>query len=97
MVLGNVTAVVAGTCMVIPAASFHRPATLQAVAEERCTAVYSGPFHVHRRRNRFPDSRSFVSTHFERGIMAGSPCPIEVMKKVVEQMHCREITIAYLV
>ena len=94
MVLGNVTAVVAGACMVIPAASFDPLATLQAVAEERCTALYGVPsmFIAELEHPRFPE---FRLDSLRTGIMAGSPCPIEVMKKVVEQMHCREITIAY--
>jgi len=94
MVLGNLTAVVAGACMVIPAPSFDPLATLQAVAEERCTALYGVPsmFIAELEHPRFPE---FRLDSLRTGIMAGSPCPIEVMKKVVEQMHCREITIAY--
>jgi fatty-acyl-CoA synthase len=94
MVLGNMTAVLAGATMVIPAASFDPLATLQTVAEERCTALYGVPsmFIAELEHPRFPE---FRLDSLRTGIMAGSPCPIEVMKKVVDQMHCREMTIAY--
>jgi fatty-acyl-CoA synthase len=94
MVLGNMTAVVAGACIVIPAPSFDPLATLQTAAEERCTALYGVPsmFIAELEHPRFPE---FRLDSLRTGIMAGSPCPIEVMKQVVEKMHCREITIAY--
>lgn len=94
MVLGNMTAVLAGAAMVIPAPAFDPLATLQTVAEERCTALYGVPsmFIAELEHPRFAEYRL---DSLRTGIMAGSPCPIEVMKKVVDQMHCREMTIAY--
>ncbi len=94
MVMGNMAAVVGGAAMVIPAPQFDPLATLETVEQERCTALYGVPTMFiaeldHPEFNRF-DLRSLRT-----GIMAGSPCPTEVMKRVVEQMHCREMTIAY--
>jgi fatty-acyl-CoA synthase len=94
MVLGNMTAVVAGAAMVIPAPQFDPLATLEAVEEERCTAVYGVPT-MFIAELEHPEFSRFDLRSLRTGIMAGSPCPIEVMKRVVERMHCREITIAY--
>ena len=94
MVLGNMVCILAGAAMVVPAEYFDALATLEAVEEEHCTALYGVPTMFiaeleHSEFSRF-DLRSLRT-----GIMAGAPCPIEVMKRVVEDMHCREITIAY--
>jgi fatty-acyl-CoA synthase len=94
MVLGNMTAVVAGAAMVIPARHFDPLATLEAVEQERCTAVYGVPTMFIAELDH-PEFSRFDLRSLRTGIMAGSPCPIEVMKRVVERMHCREITIAY--
>lgn len=93
-VLSNMACVVTGATMVAPAPYFDADATLQAVADERCTALHGVPTMFiseleHPQRDQF-DLRSLRT-----GIMAGSPCPIEVMKRVVTQMHCGEMTIAY--
>jgi fatty-acyl-CoA synthase len=94
MVLGNMVSVVAGAAMVIPAAYFDSLATLEAVAEERCTALYGVPtmFIAQLEHPRFEE---FDLSSLRTGIMAGSPCPLELMKQVVDRMNCRELTIAY--
>ena len=94
MVLGNMTAVVAGAAMVIPAPFFDPLATLEAVEQEQCTALHGVPtmFIAELEHPEFP---RFKLDSLRTGIMAGSPCPSEVMKKVVEKMHCSEMTIAY--
>ena len=94
MVLGNMACVVSGATMVIPAAYFDAEATLRAVSEERCTGIHGVPtmFIAELEHPIFPQCD--LST-LRTGIMAGSPCPIEIMKRVVNQMHCRELTIAY--
>jgi fatty-acyl-CoA synthase len=94
MVLGNMTAVVAGAAMVIPAPFFDPLATLEAVEKEQCTALHGVPtmFIAELEHPEFP---RFKLDSLRTGIMAGSPCPSEVMKKVVEKMYCSEMTIAY--
>ena len=94
MVLGNMTAVVAGSAMVIPASFFDPLATLEAVEQEQCTALHGVPT-MFIAELEHPEFHRFNLHSLRTGIMAGSPCPIEVMKKVVEKMHCSEITIAY--
>lgn len=80
--------------MVIPAEYFDPLATLEAVAAERCTALYGVPT-MFIEELESPEFDRFDLRSLRTGIMAGSPCPAELMKRVVEQMHCREITIAY--
>ena len=94
MVLANLACVTTGATMVIPAPYFDAEATLRAVAEERCTALHGVPtmFIAELEHPAFP---SCDLSSLRTGIMAGSPCPIEIMKRVVDQMHCRELTIAY--
>jgi fatty-acyl-CoA synthase len=94
MVLGNLACATHGACMVIPSEGFDPLAVLEAVQEERCTALHGVPtmFVAILDHPRF---RDFDLTSLRTGIMAGSPCPIEVMKRVVADMHQREITIAY--
>ena len=94
MVLGNLTAVLAGATMVIPSATFDAAHALRAVEQERCTALYGVP-SMFIAELEHPEFARFHLGTLRTGIMAGSPCPIEVMKKVVERMNCREITIAY--
>src|SRR5438093_4455398 len=94
MVLGNLSAVLAGAAMVIPAPFFDPLATLEAVEQERCTALYGVPT-MFIAELEHPEFHRFELNSLRTGIMAGSPCPIEVMKKVVEQMNCSEMTIAY--
>ena len=94
MVLGNMACVVSGATMVIPAAYFDAEATLRAVTEERCTGIHGVPTMFIAELEHPIFSQCDLST-LRTGIMAGSPCPIEIMKRVVNQMHCRELTIAY--
>jgi fatty-acyl-CoA synthase len=94
MVIGNMTAVVTGAAMVIPAPYFDALATLEAVERECCTALYGVPT-MFIAELEHPEFSRFDLRCLRTGMMAGSPCPIEVMRRVVEQMHCREMTIAY--
>jgi fatty-acyl-CoA synthase len=94
MVMANMGCVVRAATMVVPAASFDPEATLRAISEERCTALYGVPTMFIAQLDH-PDFARFELNSLRTGIMAGSPCPAEIMKRVVNQMHCREITIAY--
>jgi fatty-acyl-CoA synthase len=92
--MGTLMCAVYGAAMVIPAESFDPSATLQAAQDERCTAVYGVPtmFIAELHDPRFAE---FDLRNLRTGIMAGSPCPIEVMREVVHKMGARDITIAY--
>ncbi|MFE0757485.1 AMP-binding protein [Inquilinus sp. NPDC058860] len=94
MVMGNLAAVTHGAAMVYPGEGFDPLATLATAAEERCTALYGVPtmFIAMLDHPRFGE---FDLSGLRTGIMAGSPCPIEVMKRVIGQMNIREITICY--
>ena len=94
MVLGNLAATSHGTCMVYPAETFEAEATLRACAEERCTSLYGVPtmFIAELGHERFAD---FDLESLRTGIMAGSPCPIEVMKRVSSDMGINEMGIAF--
>jgi fatty-acyl-CoA synthase len=94
MVLGNLAALTHGACMVFPGEGFDALATLEAVAEERCTALHGVPTMFIAQLDH-PDFARFDLSSLRTGIMAGSPCPIEVMKRAVAQMNLSEITIAY--
>jgi fatty-acyl-CoA synthase len=94
MVLGNMVSVVAGAGMVLPAPHFSALATLEAVEAERCTALHGVPT-MFIAELEHPEFQRFDLSTLRTGIMAGSPCPIEIMKRVVAEMHCREMTIAY--
>ncbi|TXS57464.1 AMP-binding protein [Streptomyces sp. t39] len=94
MVMGNLAATSHGACMVIPAPSFDPAATLRAVEEERCTALYGVPTMFIAELN-LPDFASYDLSSLRTGIMAGSPCPVEVMKRVVAEMHMSEVSICY--
>jgi fatty-acyl-CoA synthase len=94
MVMGNLGATSHGACMVIPAPGFDPVMTLQAVQDERCTSLYGVPT-MFIAQLQHPDFASFDLSSLRTGIMAGSPCPVEVMKRVVSEMHMEEVTIAY--
>ena len=94
MVLGNLACVTHGAAMVIPAPVFDPRATLTAVAEERCTALHGVPTMFIAQLGD-PEFASFDLSTLRTGIMAGSPCPVEVMKQVVDKMHMRDVTICY--
>ncbi|MEO6123185.1 MAG: AMP-binding protein [Ilumatobacteraceae bacterium] len=94
MVMGNLGSTSHGSCIVIPAPGFDPVATLQAVAAERCTSLYGVPTMF----IGMLDHPSFADhdlTSLRTGIMAGSPCPVEVMKRVIDEMHMSEVSIAY--
>jgi fatty-acyl-CoA synthase len=94
MVLGVLAAVTHGACSVFPGESFDPELVLQCVAHERCTALYGVPtmFIAELEHPRF---REFDLSSLRTGIMAGAPCPTEVMRRVIDEMHMREITICY--
>ncbi|WP_112469122.1 AMP-binding protein [Streptomyces triticisoli] len=94
MVMGNLAATSHGACMVIPAPSFEPKATLEAVQQERCTSLYGVPTMFIAELN-LPGFASYDLTSLRTGIMAGSPCPVEVMKRVVAEMHMEEVSICY--
>ncbi|MER5596906.1 AMP-binding protein [Streptomyces sp. NPDC002265] len=94
MVMGNLAATSHGACMVIPARSFDPAATLRAVEQERCTSLYGVPTMFIAELN-LPHFASYDLSSLRTGIMAGSPCPVEVMKRVVAEMHMAEVSICY--
>ena len=94
MVLGNLACTTHGSAMVIPAAGFDAAATLRAVAQERCTSLYGVPTMFIAELGD-PGLADHDLSSLRTGIMAGSPCPIEVMRQVVDQMNMSEVTIAY--
>ncbi|HEU4527969.1 MAG TPA: AMP-binding protein [Actinomycetota bacterium] len=94
MVMGNLAALTHGSCVVIPSATFDAAACLAAVQEERCTVLYGVPTMFIAELDH-ADFHTFDLTSLRTGIMAGSPCPVEVMKQVVDRMHMTEVTICY--
>ncbi len=94
MVMGNLGCLTHGATMVYPAEAFEPLAVLQAVAEEKCTASYGVPTMFIAQLDH-PDFAGFDLSSLRTGIMAGSPCPTEVMKRVIERMNMRDVTIAY--
>src|SRR5690348_10062706 len=94
MVMGNLAATSHGACMVIPAPSFDPAATLRAVQDERCTSLYGVPTMFIAELN-LPRFATYDLSSLRTGIMAGSPCPVEVMKRVVAEMHMAEVSICY--
>jgi fatty-acyl-CoA synthase len=94
MVLGNLAITTHGACMVYPGESFDPPSVLRTVEAERCTALYGVPTMFIAELDHPDRSRTDFST-LRTGIMAGSPCPVEVMKRVQSEMHMGEVTICY--
>jgi len=94
MVMGNLAATSHGACIVIPAPSFDPSATLRSVEKERCTSLYGVPT-MFIAELALSDFASCDLTSLRTGIMAGSPCPVEVMKHVVQRMHMDEVSICY--
>ena len=94
MVMGNLAATSHGACMVIPAPTFNPVATLQAVQAERCTSLYGVPTMFIAELST-PDFADYDLSSLRTGIMAGSPCPVEVMKQVIERMSMTEVSICY--
>ncbi|AEI78755.1 long-chain-fatty-acid-CoA ligase [Cupriavidus necator N-1] len=94
MVLSVLACVSVGACMVFPGEAFDPLATMQAASEERCTALHGVPTMFIAQLDH-PEFSRFDFSTLRTGIMAGAPCPIEVMKRVVADMHMSEVTIAY--
>jgi fatty-acyl-CoA synthase len=94
MVLGNLACITHGAAMVYPSEGFDPLATLETIAAERCTVLYGVPTMFIAELGH-PEFRRFDLSSLRTGIMAGSPCPIEVMKRCVNEMNMREVTIAY--
>ncbi len=94
MVMGNLAALTHGACVVIPAASFDAGAVLDAVERERCTALYGVPTMFIAELDH-PDLERRDLSSLRTGIMAGAPCPVEVMRQVIDRMHMPEVTICY--
>jgi len=94
MVLGNLACTTHGACIVLPEAAFEPRSVLEAVEAERCTSLYGVPTMFIAELDH-PDFDQFDYSTLRTGIMAGSPCPVEVMRKVIERMHMDEVTICY--
>ena len=94
MVLGNLACITHGAAIVYPSEGFDPLSTLETVAAERCTALYGVPTMFIAELGH-PEFKRFDLSTLRTGIMAGSPCPIEVMKRCVSEMHMSEVTIAY--
>jgi fatty-acyl-CoA synthase len=94
MVMGNLAATSHGACMVVPAPAFDPAQTLAAVAAERCTSLYGVPT-MFIAELADPSFGEHDLSSLRTGIMAGSPCPVEVMRQVVERMGMTEVTICY--
>jgi len=94
MVLGNLACTSHGATMVVPAEAFDPVAVMQTVQEERCTSLYGVPTMFIAELDH-ADFSKFDFQSLRTGIMAGSPCPVEVMKRVIRDMHMSEVTICY--
>jgi fatty-acyl-CoA synthase len=94
MVMGVLGCVTTGAAMILPSAMFDARAVLRAIEAERCTAVYGVPTMFIAQLG-LPDFASYDVSSLRTGCMAGAPCPIEVMKRVVTDLNLREVTIGY--
>ena len=94
MVLGNLAALTHGAAMVYPSEGFDPLATLTTVERERCTTLYGVPTMFIAELDH-PEFSRFDLSSLRTGMMGGAPCPIETMRRVVEQMHMRDVTICY--
>jgi fatty-acyl-CoA synthase len=94
MVMGNLGATSHGACIVLPSPGFDPAATLAAVAQEKITSLYGVPTMFIAELG-LPDFATYDLSSLRTGIMAGSPCPVEVMKRVVAEMHMTEVAICY--
>ena len=96
MVMGNLAATTHGACMVIPAPSFEPAATLQAVSDEQCTSLYGVPTMFIAELGLLDKQEAeYDLSHLRTGIMAGSPCPAEIMRRVMSEMNMGEVAICY--
>jgi fatty-acyl-CoA synthase len=94
MVMGNLACLTHGATIVYPGEGFDPAATLEAVDAEHCTALYGVPT-MFIAELEHPQFSQFILTSLRTGIMAGSPCPIEIMRRVVDRMHMSDVTICY--
>ena len=94
MVMGNLACSAMGSTMVIPSPTFDPEAVLQSVQDEKCTSLYGVPTMFIAELG-LPNIGNFDLSSLRTGIMAGSPCPVEVMRKVIDVMNMSEVTIAY--
>jgi fatty-acyl-CoA synthase len=93
-VIGTMTALNSGAALILPNWTFESRATLHAIRQERGTSVYGVPA-MYVAEMAMPDFKSFDLTSLRTGMMSGAPCPIELMKRVLDEMHCKELIIAY--
>jgi fatty-acyl-CoA synthase len=93
-VIGTMTSVNTGAAILLPNWTFDPRATLKTVHEERATSVYGVPA-MYVAEMALPDFASYDLTSLRTGMMSGAPCPVELMKRVLDEMHCRELVIAY--
>jgi len=93
-VIGTMAALTSGCATILPSPSFDAAAVLQAVEVERTTSIYGVPT-MFIAELRHPEFSRYDLTSLRTGVMAGSPCPVEIMRRVTTDMHCREMTIAY--
>ncbi|MGI9356854.1 MAG: AMP-binding protein [Rhizobiaceae bacterium] len=94
MVVGTLGSITKGAVMIFPEESFDPVSTLRAVDQERCTSLYGVPTMFAAELDH-PEFKNFNMSSLRTGVMAGSPCPIELMKRVIAEMNMSEITIAY--
>lgn len=94
MVIGNLAAVTHGAAMVFPSDAFDPRATLETIAAERCTSLYGVPTMFIAQLD-YPEFVDFDLSSLRTGVMAGSPCPVEVMRRVIGSMNMEQVTIAY--
>ena len=93
-VIGTMSALASGAAMILPNCTFDARATLEAIQAEGATSLYGVPAMFISELGH-PEFSNFDLTSLRTGVMAGAPCPIEVMKRVVTEMHCPELTICY--
>jgi fatty-acyl-CoA synthase len=93
-VIGTMAALASGAALILPSAYFDAGATLKAIEEHRATAIYGVPT-MFIAELQHPDFAQFDLHSLRTGVMAGAPCPVEVMKQVISDMHCPEMTIGY--
>ena len=93
-VIGTMSAVNSGAAIILPNWTFDPRATLKAVHDERATSVYGVPA-MYVAEFALDDFAKYDTTSLRTGMMSGAPCPVELMKRVLDEMHCRELVIAY--
>jgi fatty-acyl-CoA synthase len=93
-VIGTLVSVVTGATMILPAATFDALATLEAIQEERATAIYGVPT-MFIAELEHPAFATFDFSSLRTGMMAGAPCPVEIMRRVASEMHCEGMTVGY--